>query len=94
MENAILPVKPGTVSNSDKRRLSSIGIVVIEHPEPHTLRIIKPTSEVDASGMLVCAMKALRHSTGISAQNQREQFTILLGQSIDSALAADKKEPS
>lgn len=72
---AILPVLPGTISEADRELLREAGVVVIEHPEPHTLRILRPETEVSATDMLACAMKALRNSSGTSAEAQREAFT-------------------
>lgn len=61
---ALLPVKPGTISAEDRTTLRAAGIVVVEHDEPHTLRLLTPTAELGTSDLFACAMHAL---TGASA---------------------------
>lgn len=91
---AILPVRPGSISETDKLALSTIGIVVIEHEEPHTLRILRPQVDISSSDMLACAMQALCYSTGSSAVDQRDKFTKLLSTAIINARTQAKEGAS
>ncbi len=84
-EVAILPVKPGTLTKADKAELKKAGVIVVEHENPSELRLITPTTQVSSGDMLYCAMKALRASTGVSAQNQRETFAVLMANLIEAA---------
>lgn len=75
-EIAILPVVPGSLSKADKAALRKAGVVVLEHADPSSLRLIRPTAELDSSDMLACAMKALQSSKGSSGGDaQRIAFT-------------------
>jgi len=92
MEKVMMPVKPGTVSEKDKIKLAKIGIVVIEHENPSELRLIRPSSELDNSDMLFCALKALtfKPQYGSDGDKQREQLAILLTQQIESKRASNR----
>ncbi len=64
-EPTILPVRPGTLSDADKAALQSAGILVIEHPRPDELRLIKPCLSIGGNEMLMDALEMLsgQHST-------------------------------
>lgn len=85
MEPAILPVKPGTLSAEDKAALREIGVVVIEHENPSELRILNTLSEIPASDMLRCALKALATSDNDYNRGtlQRSNFTKLMAALVD-----------
>lgn len=88
-EPLLLPVKPGSISDSNKEALCQAGVIVVEHENPSELRLLRPSSEVDSSAMLRCAMAALLSEAGTSACSQRERFTVLLGELI-SAVGAPR----
>lgn len=82
---SILPVKPGTLNDDSKAALREVGVVVIEHENPTELRMLSPMTEVPASDMLRCAMKALvvgdnDYNKGIL---QRATFTKLMAELFD-----------
>lgn len=87
-EPCILPVLPGSLSQADRRELRKAGVIVIEHNDPGSIRFLRPTSELDASDMLHCAMQALNKQIGQSAEAQRETFTRL----VAAAIAAKRGE--
>jgi hypothetical protein len=71
----IMPVKPGTISADDKAALKEIGVVVIEHEDPGSLRLITPLNETSQGTMLRAAIKALQCYPDTSyAQRMREHF--------------------
>lgn len=39
---AIMPVRPGSMSETDKARLAEIGIVVFDHAKPEEVQLIAP----------------------------------------------------
>lgn len=86
LEIALLPVKPGSISAKDKTALAKAGILVVEHEAPETLRLLRPTAELDASDMLGCALRALCDGS-ISTTGVQALFTRHVG----AAFAAKKK---
>jgi hypothetical protein len=86
MEVALLPVKPGSLSAKDKAALAEAGVVVIEHETPETLRLLRPTAELDASDMLECALRALCDGNIASTSVQA-----LFARHVGAAYAAKKK---
>lgn len=71
----IMPVKPGTISDADKAALKEIGVLVIEHEDPDSIRLITPMNETDSGAMLRMAVKALENfPNGSNAQSMREHF--------------------
>lgn len=87
-EPVILPVRPQTISEKDRAALRRVGVVVIEHENPEELRMLRPSSDVDASDMLRCALEAL--ATGERSRyigDAREQFVKLLAAVVGSALS-------
>lgn len=85
-EPTILPVKSATLNDKDRAALSAVGVIVIEHESPETLRLIKPSTEVSSSEMLRCAISALTSESGQSADAQRIAFTHALAKVIMSQL--------
>ncbi len=78
MEVALLPVKPGTMSADDKATLREVGVVVVEHEEPETLRLLTPTAELGTSDLLGAAMFALVDS-GHASTSTLAAFTLQVG---------------
>jgi hypothetical protein len=77
-EPILLPVLPGSLSDADKEKLSAAGIVVIEHPDPSSIRLIRPGQEVSGSTLLSHAMSALANGDTNGQRENRELFTRLL----------------
>ncbi len=74
-EPCLLPVKPGSLSESDKAALREAGIVVIEHESPSELRLLRPTYELDSSALFLAAMKALNTNRALASE-AREAFAV------------------
>lgn len=81
MEIALLPVKPGTMSAEDKATLREAGVVVVEHEEPETLRLLTPTAEIGTTDMLRAAMFALVDS-GNASTAARADFTTFIAKLV------------
>jgi hypothetical protein len=79
---AIMPVKIGTLSAEDKAALREAGVIVIEHENPESIRLVRAIAEVSASDMLKCAMQALIFNDSMGASSQRERFAYLLAKVI------------
>jgi hypothetical protein len=60
----LLPVKPGTLSAKDKAALSKAGVVVIEHEDPSSIRLLKPGCELSSTELLVAAMRGVMRDNG------------------------------
>jgi hypothetical protein len=91
-EPTLLPVKPGSLSKEDKAALREVGVIVIEHDNPETLRLLKPWAEVDSNQMLMCAMNALCDET-VGSQGARSFFTKLLHKVMLERLNTEAKGP-
>lgn len=52
METLIMPVKPGQISEQDKVKLESAGIIVIETDQPETIRLVSPTLVIQGNRIL------------------------------------------
>lgn len=88
-EPAIMPVKPGSISEKDRATLRRVGVVVIECDSPADLRLLRPQNELDAGDMLHCALQALVSGKDFdNASAQRQKFTRLIA-----ALVAEKTQP-
>lgn len=83
-EPLLLPVKPGSLSRADMRKLSAAGIIVVQHECPGDLRLIKPSLEISAGDILRCALKALVSSADYGAREQRFAFLKMLSESMES----------
>lgn len=59
-EPTLLPVKPGTLNAKDKTALRKAGIVVIEHDDPESLRLLKPCTEINGDDLLMAALRGMR----------------------------------
>jgi hypothetical protein len=88
MEIALLPVKPGTLSDEDKANLAKAGIVVIEHAEPDTLRLLTPTAELSGGDLLWAAMHALTGPSNSASTSCQADFARAVGR-----LIREKREP-
>lgn len=82
---ALLPVKAGTISDQDKAALREVGVIVVEHEAPETLRLLTPTAELETSDLLGAAMWALTGSHASTAA--QAAFTLYVGR-----LIADKRK--
>ena len=69
-EPLIMPVKPGTLSRSDKSKLTKLGITVFEHPEPGSIRLLKPSVNIEAGKILLSALMAIRQSNKVNTDVQ------------------------
>lgn len=83
-EVTLLPVKPGSLTIEDKTILREVGVIVIEHENPHEIRLLRPSAEVAASDLLMCAMKALATSDADYNKGtlQRASFTKFLADTM------------
>lgn len=81
-ELSFMPVRPGTISESDKISLREAGVIVIEHEDPASIRIIRPGADIEAGEMLCAAMKALKSQKGTTADKQREIFSLAVADII------------
>ena len=84
----VLPIKPGTLKRRDISELRRARIVVIEHEDPESLRLLPRHGGGDTSLLLDCALRAL--TNGVTASGQREAFTELLAK----AYSKIKKDPT
>lgn len=75
MEPTILPVKPGSLAQEDIDALAKIGVTVIYHDRPETLRLLRPVCELDSGDLLFAAMRALNTSAHTAA-NARKSFAV------------------
>jgi hypothetical protein len=66
MSKQIMIVKPGELSSKDKEKLSKNGYMVIEHPEPDTVRIIQPFDGQVADDIGMAALFAVARYTETS----------------------------
>lgn len=57
----LLIVKPGTVSQKDKEKLTKNGYLLIEHPFPSDVRVISAL-DADASVLLSAAMGTISYN--------------------------------
>ena len=90
----ILPVEPGTLSSGDRDALRKAGVVVIEHPAPGTLRLLRPTVEVDGGDMLCAAMQALASGSTGGQDANRTKFVLLLTEALSRRAALRGEEGS
>jgi len=81
-EPLIMPVKPGSLNADDKKALSDAGIIVIEHPEPETVRLLRPAAELSGSQMLLAAMRALTLQ-GYGESSMRAHFTTQIAKMLE-----------
>lgn len=85
-EPVIMPVLPGSLNKTDRERLRRAGIIVIEHPDPTSVRMIRAgLPDIDAGDMLRCAMKALITQTSENSKTaalQREEFCKLVAATV------------
>lgn len=90
-EISLLPVLPGTVSSKDKRTLAEVGVIVIEHADPSSLRLLRPQSEINHGDMLAAAVAAIADGKYSDGDNVRKHFCSLLNKilNIDAAIAAE-----
>lgn len=63
-EITLLPVKPGTLTEEDKSSLRNAGVVVIEHEDPASLRLLKPACELTSNELLLAAMRGVMRDDG------------------------------
>lgn len=84
-EPMILPVKPGTVSELDKAKMAEVGVVVIEHPNPEEVRLLRAHGEIPAGMLLRCALRALAHQNAdvMGSGPNRFKFFQLLAEGIE-----------
>jgi hypothetical protein len=75
MDIALLPIKPGTMSAEDKAMLREAGVVVVEHEESHTLRLLTPTAELGGGDLFACAMHALAGPSNSASSSCQADFT-------------------
>ena len=60
----ILVVKPGQISQEDKKTLAKEGVVVIEMENPNELRVINPIDSIaEGDDIFTCAIDALSRSS-------------------------------
>jgi len=59
-EPTLFPVKPGTLNAKDKTALRKAGVIVIEHEDPESLRLLKPCSKIDGDELLLAALRGIR----------------------------------
>lgn len=78
----ILPVKPGSINDADRAALKEIGVLVIEHEVPESIRLITPLTETSQAEMLKLAVKALSSYKGVTADSMREYFARLVMDAI------------
>lgn len=64
MNPLILPIKPNSLSKADKAALQKAGVIVIEHENPESIRLLKPNSELSASDLLIAAMRGVMANDG------------------------------
>jgi hypothetical protein len=76
----ILVVRPGVLSDKNRRRFESAGLLVIETETPSEVRLLKPCADVDGDVLLACAMKAMQN--GLFGSDIRENFTKLVATEI------------
>lgn len=90
IDPTILPVKPGSLNKRDKSALRKAGVIVIEHDDPSSIRLLRPAVEIDSSDLLRCAMRALV-SDSSWGRNQRETFAKLVAESVNSKPAPTRR---
>lgn len=81
-EPAILPVLPGTISAKDRAALEKVGVVVIEHPDPTAVRLIRAHAEISGTELMRCAARALLTGAGSSSDDQRLMFAKLVAEAV------------
>lgn len=78
---AIMPVRPGSMSEADKARLSEIGIVVFDHDNPAEVQLIAPFAGnfpagpvIDAALQCLALFPANGNNGVTSADHMRSNF--------------------
>jgi hypothetical protein len=84
-EPLILPVRTGTLKRKSILELKQAGVIVVEHPNPTELKLLRPTSEVDGGQLLKIAIQALckKGEYGNKGELQRETFAVLLNEYLN-----------
>lgn len=65
---SVMPVLPGTITELDKAKLAEIGVIVIEHECPESIRMIRPEAEISGSGLLFAALSAIQEKAGVDTK--------------------------
>lgn len=72
-EPLLMPVKPRTLSDSDKLALRELGVFAFDHPNPEQVRLLRSVVELNGSDLLLAAMRALNTRRNLS-DHAREDF--------------------
>ena len=90
-EPLIMPIRHGSLSPHDKKKLSDAGVIVIEHDHPDSLKILRPSSVLSSDDMTLAALKALTGKSSLTNE-ARSEFAFLIARAFEASMSKAKGE--
>lgn len=90
-EPLIMPIRHGSLSPHDKKKLSDAGVIVIEHDHPDSLKILRPSSVLSSDDMTLAALKALTGKNSLTNE-ARSEFAFLIARAFEASMGKAKGE--
>ena len=90
-EPLIMPIRHGSLSPHDKKKLSDAGVIVIEHDHPDSLKILRPSSVLSSDDMTLAALKALTGKSSLTNE-ARSEFAFLIARAFEASTSKAKGE--
>lgn len=90
-EPLIMPIRHGSLSPHDKKKLSDAGVIVIEHDHPDSLKILRPSSVLNSDDMTLAALKALTGKSLLTSE-ARSEFAFLIARAFEASMSKAKGE--
>ena len=88
-EPLIMPIRHGSLSPHDKKKLSDAGVIVIEHDHPDSLKILRPSSVLSSDDMTLAALKALTGKSSLTNE-ARSEFAFLVARAFEASMSKAK----
>ena len=88
-EPLIMPIRHGSLSPHDKKKLADAGVIVIEHDHPDSLRILRPSSEFSSDDLTLAALKALTGRSSLTNE-ARSEFAFLVARAFEASMSNEK----
>ena len=88
-EPLIMPIRHGSLSPHDKKKLSDAGVIVIEHDHPDSLKILRPSSVLSSDDMTLAALKALTGKSSLTNE-ARSEFAFLIARAFEASMSKAK----
>ena len=90
-EPIIMPIRHGSLSPNDKKKLADAGVIVIERDHPDSLKILRPSSVLNSDDIALAALKALTGKSSLTNE-ARSEFAFLIARAFEASMSNGKGE--